>query len=188
MKFLAFDLALNHFGWALVDSDWDIPDEFGAMRNPYNKPTFPLGQRLAWLEANIGGVVFDAVELRQEGTVEVWKEGAVGASFQVLKTAPVHGVFDYMLWRGYGHVPREVSPRSIKVLATNDGGTKTTKDAMVAAAGLYLGFTVDPTWTKEMAGDAADALWIADFAARLAGVKRPALPPAHLRALTIEEP
>lgn len=176
MKILAFDLALNHFGWALVDSDWETPDEYGAELNPYDSPKYPMGQRLDW----IVGQTSELLELEPD---EVWKEAAVGASFQVLKLAPVHGIFDHMLWVREEAIPHEVSPRSIKVLATNDGGTKTNKAAMIAAAGIYLGFVRDPEWKGEMTGDAADALWVADYAARLHNIKRPALPAKHLRAL-----
>lgn len=169
---LAFDLALNHMGWAALTEHGD--QTVVAVRSPFGADV-PMGRRLYWLKKQMD----HAFGYMGQVPFELWKEGAVQFSQQALKVIPVHAVLDLVAW-DRAMVPNEVSPDTIKVLATNKG--RADKSMMIEAAQLHLGLERESHWTLPMLGDAADALWVADYAARLYGWDRPELPGANLRA------
>lgn len=172
---IGFDLALVETGWAAIDTTTHEQQHWGTWKAP--TPRHPLGERLCHIANQIEAIVLGF--WRAPGaTPNVFFEGAVGASFQVLKLAPVHGVFHETMWR-LGIVPVEVAPTTIKVLATGEGTAD--KLDMVQAARTRLGYT-------GMNDNESDALWLCDFGARILGHDRPLLPPNQLRALHLEEP
>lgn len=185
MIIIGLDLALNHCGWATINTDANFYGrEWGVWKNPFGKASFPLGQRLCYIREQLESLIATS-DAAAYGHIVVWKEGIV-RHFKVIQLGAVHGVADEICWE-FGIVPREVAPDSIKVLATNNGHAS--KPEMVAAAVNYLGykpFEIPPY--KDADFDAADALWVADFGARIMGYDRPPLPVDHLRALKLEEP
>lgn len=173
---IGFDLALVETGWAAIDTKAYI-QRWGTWKAP--PPRHPLGQRLCHIANEIEALILSFwARAQSSARPTVFFEGAVGASFQVLKLAPVHGVFHETMWR-LGIVPVEVAPTTIKVLATGEGTAD--KLDMVQAARTRLNYT-------GMNNNEADALWVADFGARILGHDCPPLPPEHLRALHLEEP
>lgn len=198
MIIVGFDLGMYKSAAAILDTSLPTADAYmSTFYNTAKTAKYPIGRRLHNLRGWISSVMIQIetilYEVDEAGALErigppleIWKESIV-KHHAVIQTGATHGIFDEEVWNYFGIPTGEISPLSLKVLATNSG--KAEKPEMVAAAEKYLNYRpVNGKFYRDDDFDRADALWVADFAARVRGFKRPELPPEHLRALHMEEP
>lgn len=195
MIIAGFDLGMYKAAVAILDTSRPTAAPImGTFFNQAKTARHPIGERLFNLRGWLTSVMLEIETLlptepgleRIGPPVEIWKESIV-KHHAVIQTGATHGIFDEIVWSHFGVPVGEISPLSLKVLATNNG--KAEKPDMVAAAAQYLKYVpVTGQFYKDDDFDRADALWVADFAARVRGYERPTLPPEHLRALHLEEP
>lgn len=160
---LGLDLSLTATGWATITHDGDL--ETGVL------PDFKghIAHRLAVWER----------ELDQLATLfnpdRIYVEDLAGNQHGAFELGMIHATFWRAIWAN-GMVDRVtmVNAATLKTYATGKGNAP--KALVLTEAVRRLGY--DGYDHNE-----ADAAWLADMGARLAGYPRPDLPATHLRAL-----
>jgi Holliday junction resolvasome RuvABC endonuclease subunit len=156
---VGLDLSLTSTGVARIG------DYQPALFTIPTKDTTPIGQRLDTIKEAIWPATFSADLV----VVEDLPTHARGAG----KTAMVHGLIRWMLWRD-DYDTLVVTPATLKVFATGKGNAG--KEEVLVAAVNRLGYTGHNT-------DEADALFLAHLGAHVLGQPQVELPKSHLRAL-----
>lgn len=156
---VGLDLSLTSTGVARI-GDYQ-PSIFTVPTNDKH----PLGQRLDTIKKALWPATFSADLI----VIEDLPTHAKGAG----KTAMVHGLIRWMLWRD-DYETIVVTPATLKVLATGKGNAG--KEEVLVAAVNRLGYAGHST-------DEADALWLAHLGAHYLGQPAVDLPATHLRAL-----
>ena len=160
---LGLDLSLTATGWATIHPDGTthtgiIPDSKGH-----------IADRLARWET----ALYNLTDTYQPDHIYV--EDLAGNQRGAFELGHVHALFWRVMW-GANTVERTtmVNATTLKTYATGKGNAS--KALVLVEAVKRLGY--DGYDDNE-----ADALWLADMGARLAGYQRPDLPATHLRAL-----
>lgn len=162
---LGLDLSLTATGWATITPDGDtrtglIPDTKGH-----------IADRLTTWESRMFQLVFSGGQEPDH----IYVEALRGTQHGAFELGMVWGMFWRAMWGGnMADRTTEINSQTLKMHATGKGGAD--KTLVVVEAVRRLGY-------EGANHNEADALWLADLGARLAGYDRPALPATHLRAL-----
>lgn len=111
-------------------------------------PPGPPPRRRAWLRGQLAPIVSTADVVAIEGLYPATQQGWLDRAYLV-------GAIIDQAWQ-YDAAILVVAPASAKILATGDGGPKTDKPAMLAAA--------ERAGSPARNGDEADAYWVAELA------------------------
>ncbi len=160
---LGLDLSLTATGWATIHPDGTthtgiIPDSKGH-----------IADRLAQWEA----VLYNLIDTSQPDHIYV--EDLAGNQTGAFELGMIWGIFWRVMW-GANTVERatKINASTLKMHAAGKGNAS--KALVLTEAVRRLGY-------PGCDHNEADALWLADMGARLAGYRRPDLPATHLRAL-----
>ena len=162
---LGLDLSLTATGWAQVWRDGRI--ETGVLPD--------LGGKVSWL-ARLREWDLNLRTMIGRRPDAIYVEDIGGNQHGAVELGMVHGIF----WRTvpFCAVSEDavtlVNASVLKKYATGKGNAS--KPLVLTEAVRRLGYTGSSF-------DEADALWLADMGARLAGYQRPALPAAQLAVL-----
>lgn len=165
---LGLDLSLTATGWATIHPDGTtktgvIPDTKGH-----------IADRLAAWERNL----YELVDVFAGGCEpdHIYVEDLAGTQHGAFELGMVWGMFWRTMWgTSLNGIVTLVNASTLKTYATGKGN---------AAKALVLVEAVKRLGYQGHDHNEADALWLADLGARLHGYNRPALPAAHLKALS----
>lgn len=163
---LGLDLSLTATGWAQVWRDGRV--ETGVLPD--------LGAKASWMDRLYQWDFHLAALLVRDEPDAVYVEDLGGNQPGAVELGMVHGIF----WRSVERYTSltdtitMVNASALKKYATGKGNAS--KPLVLTEAVRRLGYTGSSF-------DEADALWLADMGARLAGYDRPALPAAQLAVL-----
>lgn len=167
---LGLDLSLTATGWATIHPDGTthtgtIPD-IGSGAH--------IADRLDTWGRHLSYIIRDACDAAADRRISIYVEDLAGNQRGAFELGMVHATFWSELTTEIRRRTTMVNASTLKTYATGKGNAS--KALVLVEAVKRLGY-------EGYDDNEADALWIADLGARLAGYKRPPLPASHLRAL-----
>lgn len=147
MIYGGLDLSLTSTGWAVIDGAGEMV-RCGRIRTA---SAAPRGQRFSQVATAVAAAM-DGVDL--VARERIFSRGP-GGDDKRMALFGVHAVVEMLLWGAGRDAIPEVSPATLKKLATGNGRSE--KDAVQAAAVARWGEFADQS-------DIADACWVAEWA------------------------
>jgi Holliday junction resolvasome RuvABC endonuclease subunit len=165
---LGLDLSLTATGWATIHNDGTthtgtIPDSKGH-----------IADRLDTWGRHLSRIIRDACDAATDGHISIYVEDLAGNQRGAFELGMIHATFWFELTTEIRRQTTMVNATTLKTYATGKGNAS--KALVLVEAVKRLGYPGHDD-------NEADALWLADMGARLAGYQRPDLPATHLRAL-----